>query len=157
MPIRRWRTRSVTMIDDDDGDDDHQQDGADVGVIEFADRDSMSSWPMPPAPTKPITAGAAHIDLEAQQRVAGEVRQHLRQHAQSAQSEPSLPPVDRTPSTGFMSMFSTTSANSLPSAPVVWIAMASTPGIGPEAERDDENQREDDAPARSGKIRGTRR
>ncbi|MDR9954215.1 hypothetical protein, partial [Enterobacter hormaechei] len=30
-----------------------------------------------------------------------------------------------------MSMFSTTSENSLPSAPVVWIAMASTPTIGP--------------------------
>ena len=35
------------------------------------------------------------------------------------------------PSTGFMSMFSTTSANSLPSAPTVWMATASTPAIGP--------------------------
>ena len=35
---------------------------------------------MPPAPTKPMHRGAAHIDLEAQQRVAHEVGQHLRQH-----------------------------------------------------------------------------
>ena len=40
-------------------------------------------------------------------------------------------PVDDTPSTGFMSIFSTTSANSLPSAPRVWMATASTPAIGP--------------------------
>ncbi len=35
------------------------------------------------------------------------------------------------PSTGFMSAFSTTSENSLPSAPVVCSAIASTPAIGP--------------------------
>ena len=42
-----------------------------------------------------------------------------------------LAPVERTPSTGFMSTFSTISENSLPSAPVEWIAIASTPAIGP--------------------------
>ena len=42
-----------------------------------------------------------------------------------------LAPVERRPSTGLMSAFSTTSENSLPSAPVVWIAIASTPAIGP--------------------------
>ena len=42
-----------------------------------------------------------------------------------------LAPVERTPSTGFMSMFSTISENSLPSAPAEWMAMARTPAIGP--------------------------
>ena len=42
-----------------------------------------------------------------------------------------LAPVERTPSTGFMSAFSTISENSFPSAPVEWIAIASTPAIGP--------------------------
>ena len=42
-----------------------------------------------------------------------------------------LAPVERTPSTGFMSTFSTISENCLPSAPVEWIAIASTPAIGP--------------------------
>src|SRR5438309_11894521 len=42
-----------------------------------------------------------------------------------------LAPVERTPSTGFMSAFSTISENCFPSAPVEWIAIASTPAIGP--------------------------
>src|SRR4029453_8068032 len=42
-----------------------------------------------------------------------------------------LAPVERTPSTGFMSAFSTISEKSLPSARVEWIAIASTPAIGP--------------------------
>ena len=42
-----------------------------------------------------------------------------------------LAPVERTPSTGFMSAFSTISENSFPSAPVEWIAIASTPAMGP--------------------------
>src|SRR4030088_1275218 len=40
-------------------------------------------------------------------------------------------PVDRKPSTGFMSAFSTISEKSLPSAPVEWIAIANTPAMGP--------------------------
>src|ERR1700694_4257602 len=44
-----------------------------------------------------------------------------------------LAPVDRTPSTGFMSMFSTISEYSLPSAPTEWIMIARTPAIGPRA------------------------
>jgi hypothetical protein len=40
-------------------------------------------------------------------------------------------PQDTAPSTGFMSMFSTTSPNSLPSAPAVWMANARIPGSGP--------------------------
>ena len=35
------------------------------------------------------------------------------------------------PSIGLVSMFSLTSENSLPSAPMVWMAIASTPAIGP--------------------------
>jgi hypothetical protein len=42
-----------------------------------------------------------------------------------------VPPVARTPSTGFMSTFSLTSANSLPSAPTVCSAMAMAAGTGP--------------------------
>src|SRR6185369_6593179 len=45
--------------------------------------------------------------------------------------ESQLAPVERMPSTGFMSAFSTISENNLPSAPVEWIAIASTPAIGP--------------------------
>ena len=40
-------------------------------------------------------------------------------------------PVDDTPSTGFMSMFSTTSANCFVRAPKVWMTTARTPAIGP--------------------------
>src|SRR5882757_1904971 len=42
-----------------------------------------------------------------------------------------LAPVERTPSTGFMSAFSTISENNFPSAPAECRAMASTPAIGP--------------------------
>ena len=41
------------------------------------------------------------------------------------------PPAARTPSTGLMSMFSITSANSLPSVPAVCSTTASTPAKGP--------------------------
>src|SRR5258707_9498361 len=42
-----------------------------------------------------------------------------------------LAPVDRPPSPGFMSIFSTISEYCLPSAPTQWIVMARTPAIGP--------------------------
>ena len=42
-------------VDQHDGDDNEQKDGADIRVIEFADGLDQS-WPIPPAPTKPITA-----------------------------------------------------------------------------------------------------
>jgi hypothetical protein len=45
--------------------------------------------------------------------------------------ESQLAPVERTPSTGFMSAFSTISENNFPSAPAECTAIASTPAIGP--------------------------
>ena len=66
-------------IDDEHRGDDHQQDRTDVRVVEFADRDH-ELLPDAAGTDEPHYRGAAHIDLEAQQRVAGEARRHLRQH-----------------------------------------------------------------------------
>ena len=42
-----------------------------------------------------------------------------------------LAPTARRPSSGFMSAFSTTSKNSFPSAPIVWMLTAMMAGMGP--------------------------
>ena len=87
---------------------------------------------------------AAHVDLEAQQRVARETGQDLRQHGEAHDRAGKAAPVASQPVDRLMSIFSTTSKNSLPSAPSEWIAIASTPGTRAEAEGDDEDQREDE-------------
>ena len=55
-----------------------------------------------------------------------------------------LAPVERTPSTGFMSIFSTISENCLPSAPMRMDRDGQNAGHRTETEGDDEDQREDD-------------
>ena len=75
--------------------------------------------------------GFANVDLEAQQRIAGDSRPPPAATRANRMQDSQLAPVERTPSTGFMSAFSTISENSFPSAPVEWIAIASTPAIGP--------------------------
>ena len=130
LPNSRPRTQPVRDIDDEHGDDDHQQDRADVGIVEFPDRDDELLADAAGA-DEAHHRGAAHVDLEAQQRVAGKARRDLRHAPRTACTDSQLAPVERTPSTGFMSMFSTISENSLPSAPTEWIVIASTPAIGP--------------------------
>ena len=129
-PISAWRSALGDEIDHHDGRDDQQQDRRHVGIVELADRLDQVLADAAGA-DEAHDRGAAHVDLEAQQRVGGEIRQHLRQRRRSGSSATRFAPVAVAPSTGFMSMFSTTSANSLPSAPMVWMASASTPGIGP--------------------------
>ena len=129
-PIRRWRSTLGQRVDHRHGDHDQHQDRRDVGIVELADRLDQVLADAAGA-DEAHDRGAAHVDLEAQQRVAREVRQRLRQRAEAHRRPASARRSAVTPSTGFMSMFSTTSANSLPSAPMVWMAMASTPAIGP--------------------------
>ncbi len=62
-----------------------------------------------------------------------------------------LAPTARSPSSAFMSTFSTASKNSLPSAPTVWIETAMTAGSGPI----DRIARKKPASTTSGKARST--
>jgi hypothetical protein len=103
------------QIDGRDRDDHHQQDSADVGVVELADGDKEILTDAAGA-DKADNRARPHVDLEAEQRIAGKVGQDLRQGGKRTAST-KRPPLLRTPSTGFMSMFSTTSVKSLPRVP----------------------------------------
>src|SRR5262249_28814871 len=80
------------------GDDDQQQNGADIGVVEFADGNKQVLADAAGANKADDRAGS-YIDLEAQQRIAGEVRQRLRQrtkpHRVDKTSARGADPLDR--------------------------------------------------------------
>ena len=86
------------VVDQHHGDDDQQQDGADVGEVEFADGLDQVLADAAGA-DEAHDRGAADIDLEAQQRIAGEVRQHLRHDGEADDLPPAGAgrgqPVDR--------------------------------------------------------------
>jgi hypothetical protein len=85
-------------IDDEHGDDDHQQDRADVGIVEFPDCDDELLADAAGA-DKTHHRGAAHVDLKPQQRVARKARRYLRNDREPHARDPARPgrthPFDR--------------------------------------------------------------
>ena len=128
------------VIDDRD---DQDQDRADVGIVEFADRLHQVLADAAGA-DEAEHRRAAHVDLEAQQREAGEAGEHLRQCGEADGLRSTTRRTARRPSTGFMSMFSVVSKNCLPSAPAVWMRERQHARQRAEAEGDDEDEREHD-------------
>ena len=86
-PSSRWRSRPVSGVDDDDGQDDQHQQRGDVVVVEFADRLDQVLADAAGA-DEAQHRGAADIHLEAQQGVAREARQHLRHHGEARHLRP---------------------------------------------------------------------
>src|SRR5262245_33210981 len=80
----------------------------------------MRSCPIPPAPTKPITDALRTLISNRSNAYDAKLETTCGSTAKRMDAT-QLAPVAVAPSTGFMSMFSTTSANSLPSAPNEWI------------------------------------
>src|SRR6266700_7224965 len=74
-------------IDAEDDDDDHHQDGADVRIIELADR-NHELLPYAAGADKAHHGGFAHVDLEPEQCVARVTRDHLRQYGEPHAGEP---------------------------------------------------------------------
>src|SRR6185437_3973220 len=74
-------------IDHEHREDQHQQDRADVRIVELADRRNQFH-PDAAGADKTHHRGAAHIDLEAQQRVAGKTGRDLRQHREAHRGDP---------------------------------------------------------------------
>ena len=66
-------------VDQHDGEDDHDQDGADIGVVEFSDR-LEQVLADPAGANEPHHGGAADLDFKAQQRIAAVSYTHLRAH-----------------------------------------------------------------------------
>ena len=122
QPVAISMTNTVTMIS--------QQDRADVGVVELADRDDEFLADAAGA-DEAHHRGAAHVDLEAQQRVAGEAGRHLRQHGEAHAGRSSLRRSSARPRPASCRRSRRSRKTALPSAPVEWIAIASTPAIGP--------------------------
>ena len=87
LPNSRPRNQPVPMSMHEHRDDDHEQDGADVGIIEFADRDHEFLADAAGA-DEAHHRGLADIDLEAQQRVAGVAGGDLRQHGKAHAGQP---------------------------------------------------------------------
>src|SRR5258706_2501591 len=73
---------------------------------------------------------AAHVELEAPERIRQVVRHHLRQDREAHLLEP-VAAGGAMPSMGSVLMFSFTSAKSFPWAPIVWTVMARIPASGP--------------------------
>src|SRR3984957_2937997 len=74
-------------IDDKDRQNDHQQDRADIGIIELADRGDQLH-PDAAGADEAHHGRAAHIDLKAKQRVTGEAGHDLRQHPKAHAGDP---------------------------------------------------------------------
>src|SRR5262249_11030554 len=66
------------QIDQRYGDDQHQQDRTDIGVIEFADRNEQVLADAASADKADDRAGP-YVYFKTQQRIAGDIRQDLRQ------------------------------------------------------------------------------
>ena len=69
-------------IDHDDRHDDQKQNGADIAVIELADR-GKQFLPDAACPHKTHDGSAAHVDFKAQQAIGSKICGHLRQHGKA--------------------------------------------------------------------------
>ena len=130
-PIRRWRTAlgdesitiTVTMIS--------TRMARDVGVVELADRLDQVLADAAGA-DEAHDGGAAHIDLEAQQRVADEVRQRpAAGRAKRMAIGPRRAGRRRRPRPASCRCSRPPRRTACRARPVVWMATASTPAIGP--------------------------
>ena len=102
----------------------------DVGVVELADRLDQVLADAAGA-DEAHHGGAAHVDLEAQQRVAGEVRQHLRQHREADRSDPARAGRSRTLDRLHVDVLDHLGEQLAERARRCGSRCASTPGIGP--------------------------
>src|SRR5262245_40238856 len=82
-------------IDQHHGEHDQQQHGADVAVVELTDGLEQILANAAGA-DEPHDGGTAHIDLEPEEAIAGEVRQDLRENREPHRLNPSCPSGDDT-------------------------------------------------------------
>ena len=142
--MMRRRARARDGVDEDGGDDDHEDGHARLraatelhGLVE-QEADAAG------ADHAEYRAGA-DVDLEAVEPEAHQLRQHLRQRRPSAAPAAPRPPAARAASTGPGSMPSMASAVSLPSVPAEWMPMARAPATRSEAgDGDEDGDGEDD-------------
>jgi hypothetical protein len=95
---------SGTNVDDKNRDDNHQEDSADIRIEELTNR-NHEFLPYTASADKPHDRRFAHVDFEPQQRIAGKPGITCGNTAKRI-DDSQLAPVDRTPSSGFISMFS---------------------------------------------------
>ena len=123
-------------------DDDQDQDGNRADLLVDVEADHPFEFLADAAGAdKADDRRGANIDLEPQQRVAEESRQHLRHHA-IAHPSSQLPPAARIPSTGRMSAFSLTSENSFPECAGGVNGDGEDAGQRADAERPDQDERQ---------------